>query len=309
MGVIMLTRLIYVLLACWFAFTAVACATPPEITETAVPPTTTSLPATFTPIPTSTPEPTATPTLTADQLRDERATAVLTTLPGYDPAQHDALLPLARALWGDEDVIDPADVTIVVGETAVQVTSDAAYPSGTLFVWNANSHPQPLILTGQENSAISRGEVAFGAASLNTWVRYDADGNVLEFVDPVGNWISPLDIQTDGRFSFFTQERILADGSRENTNTVWWANGGQPAEIPNGPDGTPMGNFLDTNPGLQLTQTEGPNGQHLVALIDTDTQELRYTLDEGGNWTLVEQAPLTVREFYSDVPFYFCTRR
>jgi hypothetical protein len=66
-----------------------------------------------------------------------------------------------------------------------------------------------------------------------------------------------------------------------------------------------MANFLDTNPGLQLTQTEGPSGRHLVALIDTDTQELRYTLDEGGTWTIVEQAPLTAREYYSDVPVTF----
>jgi hypothetical protein len=192
-----------------------------------------------------TPEPTATPTLTVEELRDLRATAVLTTLPGYDPAHHDDLLPLARHLWGESDLVDPAEVTIVAGETAVQVTSDAAYPSGTLFVWNADSHPQPLILTGQQNTTISRGEVAFGAASLNTWVRYDLDGNVLEFVDPAGNWISPLDIQTDGSFSFFTQERILADGSRENTNTVWWANGGQPVSPP----------LLLTESGLETVST------------------------------------------------------
>jgi hypothetical protein len=140
----------------WLGLTAVsllllltACAQPtatPTVTATAVPATATASP------PTPTPEPTATPTLTVEELRDLRATAVLTTLPGYNPAHHDALLPLARALWGDEDVIDPADVTIVVGETAVQITTDAAYPSGTLFVWNDDSHPQPLILTGRKTA-------------------------------------------------------------------------------------------------------------------------------------------------------------
>ena len=49
------------------------------------------------PTPASTPEPTATPTLTAVQLRNERATAVLITLPGYDPVQHAARLPLVPA--------------------------------------------------------------------------------------------------------------------------------------------------------------------------------------------------------------------
>ena len=100
-----------------FLLLAACTAAPPDVAPPtpAVAPSATALPASPTPAPT--PEPTA--TLTAAQLRDQRATAVLLTLPGYDPAQHDALLPLARALWGDEDVIDPADVAIVVGETAV----------------------------------------------------------------------------------------------------------------------------------------------------------------------------------------------
>ncbi len=244
----------------------VACTTPTEVTETAVPPTTTPIPATATTAPT--PEPTATLTLTAEQLRDERATAVLTTLPGYDPAHHDALLPLARALWGDEYVIDPADVTIVVGETAVRITANAAYPSGTLFVWNDDSNL--LILTGQPDTTLNRGEVAFGAAPLDTWIRYDLDGNVLEFVDPAGHWISPLDLQEDGRFTFYTQEQIGPNGERQLAQTIWWANGGTPVELTTSPiPGQSLTDYL-AEMQLQLTQTIDDNDQHLVALADAD---------------------------------------
>lgn len=110
-------RAVFVLIL--FLLMAACAASPPEAAPPtpSVAPSATAAPAV--PTPTLTPEPTAVPTLTADQLRDLRATAVLLTLPNYDPAHHDALLPLARALWGNEDVIDPADVAIVVGETAV----------------------------------------------------------------------------------------------------------------------------------------------------------------------------------------------
>jgi hypothetical protein len=117
-------RAVFVLIL--FLLLAACAAAPPDAAPTtpSVAPSATALSAN--PTPTPTPEPTATPTLTAVQLRDQRATAVLTTLPGYDPAQHEALLPLARYLWGESDRVDPAVVTIVAGETAVRVNADAS---------------------------------------------------------------------------------------------------------------------------------------------------------------------------------------
>jgi hypothetical protein len=191
----MLTRLVYALLACWFALTAVACATPKPATETA---TATAVPPTHTPPPTAAP----TPTLTAAELRDLRATAVLTTLPGYDPAQHDALLPLARALWGDEHELDPADVTLVAGETAVQITAGAAYPPGALFVWTGEE--ALLLLPAAPEHAIRRAEATLNGQTLLVWGEYDENGRLLRFADLESRqWITPLDLTEAGDYSLF----------------------------------------------------------------------------------------------------------
>lgn len=270
-----------------------------EPTATAVPPTNTLPPtATHTPAPTATPTPEPTPTLTAAELRNARATAVLLTLPGYDPALHEALLPLARALWGDEYVVDPADVAIVVGETAVhapaqvalRITADAsgAYLPGTLFVWRGEE--LLLLVPAAPDHAIQPGPITFLNETTQTWVAYDGAGQMVRFLHPnAAQWVTPLNLSETGEFSLFLAQDISPDG-QPGAATVWWANGGTAVEITTSPDpDQSLTDYLAASQ-LQLTQTQGESGRPLVALIDTDTQELRYIMDEGGNWTLVEQA-------------------
>jgi hypothetical protein len=195
-------------------------------------------------------------------------------------------------------------VTLVAGETAVQITAGAAYPHGTLFVWTGEE--ALLLLPAAPEHAIERAEATLNGQTLLVWGEYDENGRLLRFADTESrHWITPLDLTEAGDYSLFVTQPIAPDG-QSGDGAIWWGNGGQPVEITTSPEtGQSLTGFLAANTDLQLTQTEGDNDQHVAALVDAETQELRYTLDASGNWTLVEQAPLTAREYYSDVPFVF----
>lgn len=290
-------RAVFVLIL--FLLLAACAASPPEAAPptTSVSPAVTAAPAV--PTPTLTPEPTAVPTLTADQLRDLRATAVLTTLPGYDPARHDALLPLARALWGNEDVIDPADVAIVVGETAVRVNADAtgSYLPGTLFLWRGAE--LLLLLPTAPDQTIEPGQVTLPGETVQTWVAYDGAGALARFLHPAAaQWITPLDLSETGSFTLFLAQDISPDG-QPGAATVWWANGGQPVELATSPNpGQSLPDYL-TATQHQLTHTTVED-QQLSAIAASDGT-IQYTYNaETGTWQEVNNyAPAA-----ADLPRY-----
>jgi hypothetical protein len=205
---VMLTRLIYTLMVLWL--TAVACATPttPEaIIETAVPPTHTPQP-TATTAPTATPEPTATPTAEeqANQLllADGRFTTLLAELTqeigrGLSDAEREQAMALARALWlpGQLDesdwLPDPAGVTLhwwpaldgregpvfLVGEEA---QADSPYAAGAVIFWQGE---RLLGLTpGGVGYYFEFGRIQQNGWDFDTWVEYDAEGNIVSFVHP-----------------------------------------------------------------------------------------------------------------------------
>lgn len=273
-------RAVFVLIL--FLLMAACAASPPEAAPPtpSVAPSATAAPAV--PTPTLTPEPTAVPTLTADQLRDLRATAVLTTLPGYDPAHYDALLPLARHLWGEEYVIDPADVAIVVGETAVRVNAASdSYPPGTLFLWRGAE--LLLLLPTAPDQTIEPGQVTLLGETVQTWVAYDGAGAMARFLHPAAaQWITPLDLSETGSFTLFLAQDISPDG-QPGAATVWWANGGQPVELATSPNpGQSLPDYL-TAAQHQLTQTT-IEGQLLAAIAASDGT-IQYTYNaENETW-------------------------
>jgi len=288
----------------------VACNNQTETTETAVsstpiPPTTppTTLP---TLLPTPTPE--ATRTLTAAEFRDAQATAVLTTLPGYDPAHHDALLPLARALWGDEYRIDPAQVTILPGETAVQVIAGAGgrYPSGTIFVVNPEAADNPdqlgpehvLTLTPSTDDegnlrTISRTQLAINGSQVTTWVEWSADGRLHRLVDKATNqWATPLDFNpVTGEYTIYQLEEINGNGQTNGDGSIWWTNGGESRQIAHGPNGQPMTEYLAANPTHSLSERDGQ-------LVMTDGDTVLFALIDAatGQW---QEAASPAEAFYT----------
>ncbi len=291
----MFTRLIYAL-SVVLLLTAVACASPTtptspeptatavtEQTEMAVPPTVTAEP---------TPEPTATPT--ALELSNARATAVLTTLPGYDPDFHDALLPLARHLWGGEAaLIDPALVALMsapahdlnpAGSLAVQVVDEGGdYPAGTLFIWAvAADEGEMLVLRPLYPDHL----LALEATTLNnrpshTWLEYDENGRLHRYLDPDSRrWIAPLDLAEDGRFAFFTAQEIEPDG-RAGSEQFWWANDGELIPIAFAPNGA---DFLEYIRALNKSfDARTIDGQAYLVIIDAAgvNTEHRYNQDTG----------------------------
>lgn len=274
-------RAVFVLIL--FLLLAACAASPPEV----APPTPSVSPAataaSAVPTPTLTPEPTATPTLTAEQLRDDRATAVLTTLAGYDPTHHEALLPLARVLWGESDLVDPAMVTIVAGETAVRVNTDAtgSYLPGTLFLWRGAE--LLLLLPAAPDQTIEPGQVTLLGETVQTWVAYDGAGAMARFLHPAAaQWITPLDLNETGGFNLFLAQDIFPDG-QAGAAMVWWANGGAAVELTSPNLSQSLAEFLGDGSRYRLTETTVDN-HNRAALADADGK-VRFTFDaETGTW-------------------------
>jgi hypothetical protein len=324
----MLTRLIYTLMVLWL--TAVACATPttPEaIIETAVPPTHTPQP-TATTAPTATPEPTATPTAEeqANQLllADGRFTTLLAELTqeigrGLSDAEQAQVLALARALWlpGQLDesdwLPDPAGVTLhwwpaldgregpvfLVGEEA---QADSPYAAGAVIFWQGE---RLLGLTpGGVGYYFEFGRIQQNGWDFDTWVEYDAEGNIVSFVHPETMQYVTRESED---WSIFTLSDLDPQGNRVSSG-LYWENDGTLIEITTGPGNVPIAGFLADNPDLRLTQTE-QNGQQMVALEDAETLELRYTLNPATmQWSEAqppEQPTLTERHFNISTPLTF----
>lgn len=274
----MLIRLIYALIV--LLLTAVACTT---TTPTALPePTATAETLTGTPAPISTPTPTAL------ELRNARATAVLTSLPGYDPAYHDALLPLARQLWGDDYLIDPADVTLAPGGTAVQVNTgaDGIYPPGALLIW-AGEAALALRPAGPGH-LIQPGQATLHDQTFETWVEYDENGRLVRFLQPgAAHWVAPLEVGEDGRYNLYATQPVDSD-DQTGAEAIWWVSGDQPVELITAPNGDPLAGYLAANTDLQLTESE-INGRRFVALRDGNGSVL-HILDAKMQWHRSYQA-------------------
>jgi hypothetical protein len=301
----MLTRLICTLIA--LVLTAVACTTTstPEATVTAVPHTPTSQ-STAATAPTATPEPTATPTAEeqANQrlLNNGRFTTLLDELTqeigrGLSDAEQAQVLALARALWlpGQLDASDwrpdPAGVTLHWRPTldgregpvvrVVEAQPDSPYAAGALIFWQGE---RLLSLTpGGVGYYFDYGRVQQNGWNFDTWIEYDAEGNIASFVHPdTVQYVTP----ESEDWSIFTLSDLDDQGNRVNSR-LYWQNDGTPTEITSGPGNVPIADYLAGNPNLQLSQTE-QNGQRLAALTDAETGSLRYTLTVGPDGETVE---------------------
>jgi hypothetical protein len=310
-----------------------SCATPttPEaIVETAVPPTLTPQP-TATTAPTATPQPTPTPTAEeqANQrlLADGRFTTLLDELTqeiGRDlsDAEQAQVLAMARALWlpdrlDESDWLpNPSGVTLHWRPTldgregpVVLVTEtqpDSPYAAGAVIFWQGE---RLLSLTpGGVGYYFEFGRIQQNGWNFDTWVEYDAEGNIVSFVHL--ETMQYVTRESDD-WSIFTLSDLDPQGNRVG-DEFWWTNGGEPVRIDTGPGNVPIADYLADNPVLRLTQTE-QNGQRMVALEDAETQELRYTLNPTTmQWYEVEppeQPALAERQFYSDSPIVFTEDR
>jgi hypothetical protein len=313
----MLTRLIYTLMVLWL--TAVACATPttPEaIIETAVPPTHTPQP-TATTAPTATPEPTATPTAEeqANQLllADGRFTTLLAELTqeigrGLSDAEREQAMALARALWlpGQLDesdwLPDPAGVTLhwrpaLDGREGpvlrvVEAQADSPYAAGAVIFWQGE---RLLSLTPtQPGYYFEFGRIQQNGWDFDTWIEYDAEGNVVSFVHP--DTMQYVTRESED-WSIFTLSDLDPQGNRVNERLVW-ENGGTPTEITTGPGNVPIADYLTANPGHTLSEIDGQ-----LAIVDGDT--LLFTYD-GDTWLPApEQAEMEGKDFDISTPFVF----
>jgi hypothetical protein len=245
--------------------TAVACATPttPEaIIETAVPPTHTPQPTTTT-APTITPEPTATPTAEeqANQLllADGRFTTLLDELTqeigrGLSDAEREQVMALARALWlpGQLDasdwLLDPAGVTLhwqpaLNGREGpvvrvVEAQPDSPYAAGAVIFWQGE---RLLSLTpGGVGYYFEFGRIQQNGWDIDTWIEYDAQGNIVSFVHPeTGKYITPHSED----WHLYTVSQIDSQGNRVG-DEFWWANGGEQVRITTGPGNVPIADSM-----------------------------------------------------------------
>jgi hypothetical protein len=259
--------------------------TPPTIAPTA--------------LPTAAPDPTPTPTPTAEEqanqriLNDGRFTTLLDNLTqeiGRDlsDAEQAQVLALARALWlpGQLDesdwLPDPAGATLhwrpaLVGREGpvllVEETQpDSPYAAGALIFWQGE---RLLSLTpGGVDYYFEFGRIQQNDWNFDTWIEYDAEGNIASFVHPdTVQYVTPE--SEDWRI--FTLSDLDDQGNRVNSG-LYWENGGTPIEITTGPGNVPITDYLAANPNLQLTQTE-QDSQLMVALIDAESGSLHYTLN------------------------------
>jgi hypothetical protein len=249
--------------------------------------------------PTTAPDPTPTSTPTAEEqanqllLNNGRFTTLLDELTqeigrGLSDAEQAQVLALARALWlpGHLDESDwrpdPAGVTLhwrpmLDGREGpvlrvVEAQPDSPYAAGALIFWRGE---RLLSLTPtQPGYYFEFGRIQQNIWDFETWVEYDAEGNVVSFVHPdTMQYVTPE--SEDWRI--FTLSDLDDQGNRVNER-LYWENGGTPTEITTGPDNVPIADFLADNPNLQLTQTE-QNGQPLIALIDAQTNSILFTLN------------------------------
>jgi hypothetical protein len=225
---------------------------------------------------------------------------------------------MARALWlpGQLDasdwLLDPAGVTLhwqpaLDGREGpvvrvVESQPDSPYAAGALIFWQGE---RLLSLTpGGVGYYFEFGRIQQNDWSFDTWVEYDAEGNIHSLVQPdTGKYITP---QSED-WHLYTVSQIDSQGNRVG-DELWWANGGEPVQITTGPGNVPIADFLADNPDLRLTQTE-QNGQRMVALEDAQTDELRYTLNPATmQWSEVQppdQPALTERYFNISTPLTF----
>jgi hypothetical protein len=255
--------------------------------------------------PTTAPDPTPTPTPTAEEqanqllLNDGRFTTLFDNLTqeigrGLSDAEQAQVLALARALWlpGQLDesnwLPDPAGVTLhwrpaldgregpvlLVEETQ----PDSPYAAGALIFWQGE---RLLSLTpGGVGYYFDYGRVQQNGWNFDTWIEYDAEGNIASFVHPdTVQYVTPE--SEDWRI--FTLSDLDDQGNRVNSG-LYWQNGGTPTEITTGPGNVPIADYLAANPNLQLTQTE-QDSQLMVALEDAETGNILWTLNtETGLW-------------------------
>jgi hypothetical protein len=261
--------------------------TPPTIAPTAQP--------TVAPTPTPTLEPTPTYSQQANQLllADGRFTTLLDELTeelgrGLSDDEQAQVLALARALWLPDHLDesgwlpDPAGVTLhwrpaLDGREGpvvlvVEAQPDSPYAAGVLIFWQAE---RLLSLTpGGVDYYFEFGRIQQNDWNFDTWIEYDAEGNVVSFVHPdTMQYVTP----ESEDWSIFTLSDLDPQGNRVNSR-LYWQNDGMPTEITTGPGNVPIANYLADNPDLQLTQTE-QDGQQMVALIDAESGSLHYTLN------------------------------
>jgi hypothetical protein len=249
--------------------------------------------------PTTAPDPTPTPTPTAEEqanqllLNDGRFTTLLDELTQeigreLNDAEREQVLALARALWLPDHLDEsdwqpnPAGVTLhwqpaLDGREGpvvrvVETQPDSHYAAGAVIFWQAE---RLLTLTPtQPGYYFEFGRIQQNDWNFDTWIEYDAEGNIASFVHPdTMHYVTP----ESEDWTIFTLSNLDDQGNRVNER-LYWQNGGTPAEITTGPGNVPIADFLAGNPNLQLSQTE-QNGQRMVALTDAETGSLRYTLN------------------------------
>ena len=238
-------------------------------------------------------------------LADGRFTILLDNLTqeiGRDlsDAEQAQVLALARALWlpqpaaGLTDHLDesdwlpdPAGVTLhwlpaLDGREGpvvrvVEAQPDSPYAAGALIFWQAE---RLLSLTpGGVGYYFEFGRIQKNDWDFETWVEYDAEGNLHSFVHPdTMQYVTP---QGDG--TFFILSDLGPDG-RPTNGQYYWKNGGEPILITTSPQAElSIADFLQSNPHLLLIQTEQA-GQQMVTLEDTETGEVRWTLNADMEW-------------------------
>jgi hypothetical protein len=277
-------------------------------TQPAIPEPTTTPAIAPTALPTTAPDPTPTPAPTVQEqanqllLNDGRFTTLLDDLTqeigrNLSDAEQAQVLALARALWlpsqlDESDWLpDPAGMTLhwrpaLNGREGpvlrvVEAQPDSPYAAGALIFWQGE---RLLSLTpGGVGYFFEFGRIHQNGWDFDTWIEYDAEGNIASFVHPdTMQYVTP----ESEDWTIFTLSDLDDQGNRVNSG-LYWQNSGTPTEITTGPGNVPIADYLAGNPDLQLTQTE-QNGQRLVALIDAQTGSLRYTLTVGPDGETVE---------------------